>query len=312
MKSNALLTSSLGIILLLSVAGRIHAQTGIFRRMAINLVEQVAKKGGREAAEEIARIGGERAAEELLERAAKEGGHQLAEKLAREATEHGAVILRGAKESPARFVKAFEELAPNLRAGALQAVSREPELMSGLVSQFGREALEIGAKHPGVGASLMKTFGREGVEVVQKLSRDEAIQMARLSSRLASVPAPQRSQLFKTLAKAPGKVIDLLEKNPKVLMTAAGLTAFLASKDQILGSKPVIVDPDGTVRPAPGLAEKIAEMFKKPFSAVIGVIGAAIAGLAAIKLWASYRISRVKVILAERQARAESRTPASR
>jgi hypothetical protein len=280
--------------------------------MAIDLVEQVAKKGGREAAEEIARIGGERAAEELLERAAKEGGQELAEKLAREATEHGVVILRGAKESPARFVKAFEELAPNMRAGALQAVSREPELMSGLVSQFGREALEIGAKHPGVGSSLMKTFGREGVEVVQKLSRDEAIQMARLSKEIAAVPAVQRSQLFELLAKAPGKVTDLLEKNPKVLMTAAGLTAFLASKDQILGPKPVIVDPDGTIHPAPGLVEKVLEKFKQPLSAVIGVMGVAIAGLAGIKLWATYRISRIKVTSAARQFRAEGRNAVGR
>jgi len=250
--------------------------------------------------------------EEILEKVAREGGQELAEKLARETAEHGVVIMKGAKASPAKFVKAFEELAPEMRSAALQAVGREPELMSGLVARFGKDALEIGAKHPGVGHSLMKTFGREGVDVVQKLSRDEAIQLARMSKQIAGFPSGQRSQLFEMLAKAPGRVLDLLESNPKVLMTAAGLTAFLASKDQILGSKPVILDPDGSVHPAPGLVEKILENFKEPISAVIAVIGTAIASFAGIKLWAAYRISRMRVKIAEMDARVERQKPSGR
>ena len=279
------------MILLLATCGSQYAQEAtVFRAMAEALTEQLIKKGGTQAAEELAQIGGEKAAEDLLEKAAQEGGQDIAQKLAGEASEYGVVILKAAKPSPAKFVAAFEELAPELRTGAVEALGREPEAMSGLVSQFGKDALEVGARHPGVGVSLMETFGKEGVEIADKLSRDEGIQLARLSKEIAAVPASEQNQLMKMIGQAPGKVLDLLEEHPRVLTTAAGLTAFLAAKDQILGPKPIIIDPDGTIRPAPGLAEKVIDKFRRPLTAVIGIIGLAIASWAGIRAWAAYRV----------------------
>lgn len=47
------------------------------------------------------------------------------------------------------------------------------------------------------------------------------------------------------ISSAPEKILNLLETHPNILKTGAALVAFLAAKDQILGTKEVIIGPDG-------------------------------------------------------------------
>lgn len=76
------------------------------------LVEQIGIRGGKSASEELVRLGGEKTVQEVLEKAAKEGGEALVEKTARYTVEYGPIVLRGAKESPLKFISAFEKLPP--------------------------------------------------------------------------------------------------------------------------------------------------------------------------------------------------------
>lgn len=284
------------------LAGR--AQGSIVRGIAEALAEQIMKKGGQESIE-LAALGGSQAVKGVLRKAAQEGGEVLAQKVARYTSIYGVDVLKCAKESPAQFIKAFESITPNVRMATLQAVRREPELMPQLISKFGKDAMIVAAKHPGVGTSLIRTFGEEGIAVAEKVSKDEGIQLARLSGQISKLPSEQRSQFLDIFSKAPQRVIELLERNPKVLKTGAVLAAFLASKDQLLGSDRCMILSDGRVVPVHnvGLMERmtvaLAPHVRGPILIITGMIGLCISGWAGIQLWAGYRISRAKVRDAE-------------
>ncbi len=295
------------VVALLGLATILQAQSSALAKLARELVEQLAKTGGKEATEELARVGGEAAVKEVLEKAAREGGEELAQKLARYTTEYGAAVVQGARGSPAKFVSAFEGLSPTVRQGALQAIRREPELMSGLVSDFGRDALVVGARHPGVGPQLLRKLGPEGTGLLKDLSTDQAIQLGRLSPDIARASSLQRAQLLELIRRAPGRVLDILERHPKILATGAALGAFLAVKDKILGGSEVVLDANGkpVVVSKPGFVERVVKVFQRPLTGIMLVLGAFLAGWAVIRLWAAYRISRLRIAAAEKAADAE-------
>lgn len=296
----------LALVLLSLSVSFAHAQGGsIVRRLAESIVETVTKKGGKEAAEELACIGGEKTVKEAVEKAVREGGGELAEKLERYSAEYGIAFLRAARRSPKTFIEAFEKLPQGIRDAAIQAVRREPELMAELVEQVGADALEVAAKHPGVGGQIVKDLGPEGAVIAKNLTTDCAVQLRKISGKIAKLPGSERSEILELVKRTPEKVLDLLEKHPNVLKTGAttgaALTAFLASKDRLFGGYKVTVSPDGSIVRdyEPGLLERILtiplETFHAPLALLIGLLGLAIAVWAAIKLWAAYRISKFKV-----------------
>lgn len=278
------------------------AQTSALGKLAKQLVARLLEKGGSKAAKELAELGGEKAVREVLETATREGGEQLVERLAAAATTHGSVILRGAKVSPAKFLTAFESVEPSLREAALQGIRREPDLMARLVAEVGRDALVVEARHPGIGIKVLKELGADGANIAAKLSADEAVRLSRMAKSVGSAPTPQRRELLDLVAKAPAKTMSLLEKHPNVLTTAALLTAFLASKEQLFGNEEVVVGPDGAIikKGKPGFFSRILELFHGPVSGLLYLAGAAFVVWAGIKIWGTYRITRVKVASAEK------------
>ena len=139
---------------------------------------------------------------------------------------------------------------------------------------------------------------------MSRVTTDQAVQLARLAPQIAKVPEPDRQRLMELIARAPGRVLDLLETHPKVLATSAALAGFLAAKDQLLGTDEIEIGPDGKPRVArkPGLVGTLTREFHRPLSGIVGLVGLAIAVWAAIKLWATYRVSRAKVTAAEKRA----------
>jgi len=279
-----------------------NAQASGALMTAKELIKELIQKGGQQGARELMELGGETLAREALEKAAQEGGEKLVQKLAAQTLEHGAALLKVAKQSPLKFVSAFDELTPAMQKAAAQAITREPDLMARLFSNVGKEALIAAARHPGVGTQVMDVLGREGAEALCKISTDQAIQLSKLAPKIAQVAEPQRRTLMEMIEKAPEKIMDLLEKHPKVMLTGAGVASFIAAKDQIIGPEPVDIENDenGKIKVVgkPGFIERIVqqimEPLKTPLSGLIWIGGVIMLAWGCIKLWAVVRREKEK------------------
>jgi len=267
-----------------------YGQVAIAGRVVRDLVGEIGIRGGKSASDELIRLGGEKTVQEVLERAAKEGGEALVEKTARYSVEYGPIVLRGAKESPLRFISALEKLPPNLRTGAIHEMRREPELMTRLAGEYGETALEIGARHPSVGPNVLSKIGRESSEFLVTHPTDQVIRVSRFSGDIARATPAQRSDLMSLISRAPEKTLNLLETNPNILKTGAALVAFLAAKDQILGTQEVVIGPDGKpvtigkVGALGVLGETVENVLKSPLAIFSAVAGLVIAVAALLKL----------------------------
>jgi len=163
--------------------------------------------------------------------------------------------------------------------------------MARLTGEFGETALEIGARHPSVGPSVLSKIGRESSEFLITHPTDQVIRVSRFSDDIAKATSAQRHDLIELISRAPEKTLNLLETHPNILKTSAALGAFLAAKDQILGTKEVIIGPDG--KPVtvgkPGalgtLMEAVENVIKFPLAILSVVAGLVIAVAALIRLF---------------------------
>jgi len=284
-------------IYVLAAPQNLCAQSSTVTRIAREITESILTKGTAQGAKELAEVGGEQAIKEVLEASLREGGDALATKVARYTKTYGSTILLGAKKSPARFIRAFEELPVDLKSSAPQALRRDPELVAGLTTQFGRDALVAVAKQPGIAAPFIKTFGLEGAKTLGKLTTDQSIQLVKMSRPLGKIPPAAQKDLFEMIGQAPDKVLDLLERHPNVLLSVTGLVAFLAAKDQILGKDEIVITPDGEVKVVRklGFIGSFVKEHQTQISTILYILGAGIAGWFAIKLWGTWRRERSQV-----------------
>lgn len=274
-----------------------YSQASTTAQVARELFEQLATKGGAQTAKQLAELGGEKAVQETLETAYREGGDTLVQQLAKQADAYGPAFLEGAKVSPSRFVQAFDALPEGVRAGALQAVRREPDTMAALVARHGEAALSAAAKHPGVATDIVSTLGDDGIRTLAKLNTDQAIRLARLTPDLARLPDPQRKQWLELIFAVPEKILDLLENHPKVLGSATALGVIEMVKDQILGDSEIRVGPDGQsiLVEKPGLIDRGIRQFRPEIAIVLLAAGACLVAWASVHIWRSYALSRIAI-----------------
>jgi hypothetical protein len=292
-----------------------QAQVGpVVRSVARELTEAILMRGGREAAEELAHIGGEVAVREVLEKAAREGGEALVGRVAHYGRTGGFAALKAIERSPGRWVSVLDDLGAEMAGPALRAAAREPEVLTKLATTFGKEAVEVAVKHPGVGTKLATTMGRDGIELGMKLGTDDAIRLARHADEIARLEPLARSQVLTKLGRNSRGVLDFLEAHPRILLTAAGVAAVLAVKDNFLGQTGERrVLPDGTViEPATGFGERlidrIIDRFHEPMTWLLGVLGLIVLGWGLIQLWHLWRVKQLKQAAATLKAKA-SATP---
>jgi hypothetical protein len=288
-------------------AGAAFAQGAAVRAAAKELAEVIVERGGRAAAEDLARFGGEEAVRGVLEKAAREGGESLAERAAQLGRSEGLDALRVIDRAPARWVGALEGLPKDALRPAILAARREPELMTKLVTTYGERAAEVAARHPGIGPRLVEKLGQDGIDLGMKLGPDEAMILTRHADEIAALAPAERSAVLARIGRAPKAVLGFLERNPRVLLTSAGLAAFLAAKDQLLGpAGEADTNPDGTVvKPAAGLLErmtdKVIDRFEQPMFTILFVVAFLIFAWGALQLWHVWRIKRMKQAAVERR-----------
>ena len=273
MKTRLLHFAALTLALWISTTSVGFAQTGAaVRAMAKELAEKLGQRGARELAE----AGGEAAVREVIEKAATQGGETLAREVASYAERYGAQSLRAFREAPAAMVQGMKKLPAEFAEGAMRAAAREPAVIARLATEVGEDALIVAAKHPGVGVDIAGKLGREGCAAAKNLTTPETIRLARISDDLARLPAAERNGMLTRIGKAPGKVLDYLEKHPKVLMTAAATTTAIVAIDRLLGDAQ-----------EPGFFERIAGRFYWPVTALI--IAAGVLLLVRAWLWMKRR-----------------------
>jgi hypothetical protein len=258
--------------------------------VARELIDVMVREGGQEAASELAQMGGETAVRDLLERAAGEGGEELVGRVRRYGMRYGPSALKAVERSPARMIRALDGLSPDLVGPAIRAAAREPEITDRLVAIYGKEALALEASQPGVGAMLAEKLGSEGITIGEKLTTDQAVALTRYADDVAALPAGERNQLLDAMVKAPAAALDYLETHPKVLLTAGGVAAVIAVKDNLLGGT-------GSSRnhetPSPGLFERIilgvADRVARPIIVLVVLIIGGIVCCLAIQLRSAWK-----------------------
>ena len=253
-------------------------------------IELLFRKASAESAEELAKMGGRVAVRETLERAATEGGEGLVRRVTAYGLEHGPMGLRAIGRAPAKMVAALDDLAPNLRGPALRALEREPQVLLPLIERHGAKAMEAAVRHPGVGSTLGGKLGSEGLEASRHLTTDQAIVVARRAEEIAALPGPQRSALMQALRKNARGTVAFLERHPKTLLTAAGVTAFVVAKDDLLQSPTVAAD--GTVTGG-GIVHRawdgVFNVFRTPLGAIGTLLVVLVAGWVTLRLWSTWR-----------------------
>jgi hypothetical protein len=283
------------------------AQVKVAKEIIEESVEAILKRAGKEELEQLTAAGGRQLLKETLEKSAEEGGETLVKRATAYGLEHGPVAMRAIGRSPQTMVRALDNLQPSLRGPAIRAVEREPQLLTNLVKQHGADALEAAAKHPGVGPTLGQKLGAEGLSVSKNLTTDQAIVVARHADEIAALPPAQKGAFFQKLNKAPGAVADFLEKHPKTLLTAAGVTAFLAAKDDLMS--PPSADPSGAKRGG-GLVYNVWQdtlgVVRKPVGMITTAIVVLVAGWVGIQLWGSWKRKALATQLAEAEMRAKA------
>ena len=211
------------MVTLLLYENQCFAQAVLVRKGAQEIIEMVGKKLGREGTQELAEKLGREGVEEILEHAAKEGGEEAVERIVRLGSTHGARALRVLKDSPVQLAKALDGLPASQVKGALNAIERQPKLLSDVVSRYGTKALTTELKHPGVGAKVVASLGDDAVRAGKQLTTDQMIRFSRHADDIARLPASQRKSIVDMLEKTPGKVINALETHPKVLTACTAL-----------------------------------------------------------------------------------------
>jgi len=301
---------SISVILILLAS---QAQGSIVTKGIREIVEALSKKGAKEATEELAEFGGKKAIEQTLKKAAREGGDELVEKVVKYGKRYGLSAVRVIDNAPAHYIKALDGLPEKFVKPAIWAAQREPEIVTKLVGKHGSDALLIAAKHKGIGNKLLLKLGDDGVRLAKALPEGKGvITLAKNADDIAVLPLAQRSQVVDTILKAPARALDFLEKHPRVLLTAVGVTTFLAIKDDVLGKDETItVHPDGaeTIRKR-GFIERLLEQFRAPITSIIVVIAVIIFCWGIVKIWGVYRREKLKISLEQLKVEKESAGPA--
>jgi hypothetical protein len=248
---------------------------------ARGIAKELAEVLGQRSARELAEAGGETAVREVVEKAAKEGGEQLAREVAVYGQRYGAQALKAFGEAPVAMTQAMQKVPAELTESAMRAAAREPQAIAQLTSKIGEDALIVAAKHPGVGVNIASKLGPEGCAIARQLSTPEAIRLARLGDDIARLPAAEKAGILSRIGRAPGKVIDYLEKHPGVLSSAATVTAAYLAIDALLGDAA-----------SPGFLERMADKFHGTVSVVLVAVAALIAARA---LWWWKRGRRIGV-----------------
>ncbi len=252
------------------------------------LAEALARKFAGQSAKEFAETGGETALRNVIARATSEGGDAAARQAAGLCERFGPSVIRAIEGSPARIAQSLSKLPDALIEAGVRAAAREPQVVGKLVTQFGDDALLVAAKHPGVGTGIVEKLGADGITLSKGIATPEAVRLARVADDIAAVAPTQRAAVVSKIQRTGTRAFDYLERHPKLLLTSAGVSVFLAVKDDILGTAQ-----------APGFIERVWERTIDAFHNPLSILFLAVSAL----LFARVALIIVRIVKFRRQSR---------
>ncbi len=266
----------------ISILTAVHpcwAQVGTLAKKGVEeILEAIAKRSGQEGVKEVMDKFGREGVEELLQKATQEGGEQAAKSVIKIAGEYGIQGINVLRRSPVVFARALDEIPPDLVRPALGAVEREPELLTRVVTKFGSRGVQAELKHPGVGGQLVDTLGADGLKLADGLATKDVKGLLPYASDIAQLPPAERGKVLEKILALPGKVVECLNKNPKVLYTAAGVATVLGLGNEAQAAADHAIDhlasPENSgalERTVKDVAESVSRALLYPIAMFVGL-----------------------------------------
>ena len=308
-------TGFVAVLLLLASVDSLSAQGTAVREagevVLRSLSSYFGKASAKEVGERLAEYGGEAAVRQLAQKAATEGGRETVERIAVLAGKHGPETIRGLNQvdQVVPVLKSLGELPEesiDIAIRRLAADGAERQLSKNIAT-FGTRALKTELQHPGVGTRLVRDLGDDGMSAAEKLTTNEAIQLARHSSDIAKLPADQKTSVLGLIHQDAKSMVAFMgrfvENNPGKTLFAAGTTAVILSEpERILGGDEIVFDENGIPHlvSKPGLAGRTIDAASRgivmPLMAwVAPIVAIAVGGWLGIKVWSAYRHSKSAV-----------------
>jgi hypothetical protein len=210
MRSLILTTAVLTICV--QTPGPVLAQAGPLRRV----MQTLARKFGAELAEE--------------------GTELTSKRLARVLARHGDDLAPVLENLGPRAVRLADELPEGAvailrrhgRAG-LAVLQQHGEEAVALFSRHGDEAVKLLAAHPGVGPRLARTLGSEAVPALSRLSRPEAVRLAKMADDIDRLLPEARTTFVQRLAQGGDDFVAWVWRRKKEIFGTAALAGAVLS-----------------------------------------------------------------------------------
>ena len=236
------------------------AQSKIIREGIKITSEMVAKWTGRFTARELAELGERELVEQMIKQSLEEGGEELAQRVIQLSRTYGKTMVDLIAKSPKILASAFDSLPAQTVKEGMWLVKGNPARYTTLIEKYGSNVLPSLVKHPSVGIDLVEKFGDDGVRVLNTLTREQGLSLAKYASRLAAESPSFRKVFFDELFKYTERLVAMLNKNYKFVITAGGLIWLNENGERILGGYSEIDGSNGapsSIIAKPGIIERI-------------------------------------------------------
>ena len=269
------------------------AQEATAIRMAVEAgAAKIFSTASQQATKQLVEMGGRESVEGILREAAKEGGEAMVKKTVGYTIEEGPAALNVIRRAPKQVLGVLDKTPQDLRGGLVAALERSPSSVAN-IEKLGQPAVRAITKFPGAGDALVSKLGAEGAEAALAVDENAAIILARNASDIAALPAAERATFWTAFKKAPGKVVEMLERSPNMLKAAVAVAGILAINNAVNNAVVHTVDktPTLTGKPDPTTGEGFLDRLLKP---VVYAIAAVICIWGATKSYGSWQSGRAR------------------
>ncbi|WP_435019097.1 hypothetical protein TA3x_001094 [Tundrisphaera sp. TA3] len=247
-------------------------------RAAVEVFEAIAKRFGKEVAEE--------------------GAEKLSARLARASTRYGDDAIEAVNKVGPKALNLADEAAENapqaLRLLARHGDDLAPMLAKAntrsLLSRYGDDAAAVLLKHPGVAEEVIESAGQPAVRAFASLSAQEGRRLAMLSRSGDLARIGRTHELLEVIGKFGDGCMALVWRNKKILASGAVLAAFLQDPEPFVNGTVQLADSaiEHVVAPAVApVAREASNLIKEeapgilPWAAAIGIASLLLAGIGA-------------------------------